>query len=166
LYTLTLIWICSWNLNEKSEKTWRFFQALPISSLEKLAIKIALPFTIGCTLWLAANLAPPIKQIIDGSLNEAVLTISAAILVSLLANSTIASLFWGGALWLLVIALPNNGHIAVIFASFFLTVSVVLLLERRIEWKSAGLKSAAICIPLLVSIHFVRLPILKLAAES
>jgi hypothetical protein len=163
---LLIVWTMYWNLSEKSEKSWRFFQALPVTFFEKVLVKVALPFFLGCMLWLMTNEAHPLNQIVDGSVSYAIVTLSGVILASIIASGTVSAILWLGFFVLIQELLPDSGQFAVACTVLYLTAAIVFLSEKRIPWKGALLKAAAVCLPFVIMIHFARVPILNIAVRS
>jgi hypothetical protein len=165
VFGLLGILIYNWNVTEKSEKTWRFFQALPINFFEKTIVKVAVPFVFTFLICAISSRTHFLKQIISGDFNDAVLIASSFVLASILAKGAVSF-----ALWLLCLSmvhiLPNNGPVAVIFAAIYLMIATIFLSEKRIAWKSATIKVAAACIPLTIALHYSRVPVLNIALRS
>lgn len=161
-----IVAVFRWNAEDRSNKTWRFFHSLPISFSEKVVCKIILPFVFLLVVYVAKNKTSLPAQVFDGSLNEASLAASALILASLLGHSMFAAIVWFGAFLGIALILPNSGVITILGTSAYLAAAVYHLSEKRIAFNSLLLRSAAICVPLLVVVHYARVPALNRAISS
>jgi hypothetical protein len=164
-FGLLVVLIYNWNVAEKMEKSWRFFHALPISFLEKTVVKVAVPFLVSFLICVLATRIHFLKQVINGDLNDALLTSATLVLASILGRGAISFAMWAVGLSTIHL-LPNNGPAALICAALYLTAATIYLSEKRIQWNSASLRVAAGCIPLALLLHYSRVPVLNFALRS
>ena len=162
---ILLMLVYNWNVSEKTEKSWRFFHALPLSFLQKSVVKIALPFLFSVLVMIAVLRMNFLTLVISGELTDIAIGAATIVLASILARGAVSFV-----LWLVCLYVPFwisiDGKVVIICIVLYLTTAIIFLSEKRIAWKPAILKAAAVCAPLILIVHYARIPLLNVAARS
>jgi hypothetical protein len=133
-FVFILFFFYEWNVSPKSQKTWDFFESLPLTFRSKYIIRVLIPFLISSVLIFFLRWS---HNEYDSSFNEVILEslkISSIFLLSSILSSSLAYFFiLNIIIYIASLFLSSFHYYSFSFVFFVLFVSAYILSQKRIS---------------------------------